>query len=116
MDLFKSLVWDILVDAALKQLFAAVPLLGWGPIGYVISWAVRYFGDQVYVMIKDFVNLELIAYRNIQFGKAYAAASVNLKMIAGQKGIESQEFKDARIENKKAMANVVKFELARKPA
>lgn len=114
-DLFKQLVWDTLVKAALQRLFLLVPFLGWGPIGTIITWLVLKYADQLYDAVALYINVELISYRNIEFGQTYAAAEMNLKQIAADKGIDSQEFQDARTVEKQALSNVVKFDPARMP-
>lgn len=112
-DLFKTLVWDNLVGAALQWLFVTIPFLAWGPIGAVVTWIVMKFTDKFYAMVKLFISVELIVFRNLEFGKTYAAAQINLKQIAGEKGIDSQEFKDAHVKEKQALSNLVKFDPAR---
>lgn len=108
-DIFKSLVWDTLVKAALSQLFLAVPLLGWGPIGYVVSWLAVYFTDKLYAVVKTAVDLEVITLRNEEHKKEYAGAAVRLKLIAKSKGVDSPEFMKAREEQKLALSRFVRF-------
>lgn len=112
-DLFKDLVWNALVKAALSKLFAAVPLLGWGPIGFVITWIATRYADELYDGIKLFINIELIAFRNKEFEKMYANASVKLKIIAKDHGIESEEFKNARVQNRKSLEDFARYNGAR---
>jgi len=108
-DIFKQLVWDALVKAALQQLFLAVPLLGWGPIGYVVSWIAVYFTDKLYAVIKLVVDLEVIVLRNEIHKKEFAGAAVRLKLIAKAKGVDSEEFKKARDEQKEALSRFIQF-------
>jgi hypothetical protein len=108
-DIFKELVWDVLVKAAIGQLFAALPFLAWGPIGIVVSWALTLFANKLYEGVKEFVNLQAIVLRNEAHQRAYDRASVSLKIIAQQKGIESPEFKNAREDHKKKLSEFVRF-------
>lgn len=107
--LFKSLVWDTLVKVALQQLFLAVPLLGWGPIGYVVSWVVVKLTDKLYDVTKTAVDLEVIVLRNEEHRREYAVAAVKLKLIAKSKGVDSPEFKNAREEHQQALSRFVRF-------
>lgn len=60
MDLLKTLVWDNLVKAAIGRLFAAIPFLGWGPIGYLIGFIVTKITDYLYEVMKEWYNVESI--------------------------------------------------------
>ncbi|WP_374029782.1 hypothetical protein [Bdellovibrio bacteriovorus] len=113
LDLFKDLVWDSLISAALKQLFAAFPMLGFGPIGLFVTWVVTNFADKLYDRAKEYIALETIAFKNKQLEKEYNRESVKLKIIARGSGIDSEEFKQGRENAKKTMSNVVRFDVAR---
>lgn len=113
LDTFKELVWDAVVKAVLQKLFVAVPLLGWGPIGYVIShFAVKY-SDEIYAAVKMFIVVEAITLRNKSFEQAYNKASVKLHIVAKTDGIDSVSFKEARDADKKALSKFVNFDSVR---
>lgn len=113
LDTFKELIWDSLVKAALGKLFAAFPLLGWGPIGWAITWIVGHYNEMIYLGLKEFIKLENIALRNEQAERAYGTASVKLKLIARSNGIESVAFRKARDEDKEKLSHFVRFGVAR---
>ena len=108
-DLFKDLVWDNLIKAALGKLFAAVPVLGWGPIGLVVNYIVFKFADQLYDAIKEWKDFKVIFLRNLGLEQDFNTTSVKLKLIAIDKGKESVEYKEARNENQKRLQNLVRF-------
>lgn len=108
-EIFKSLVWDTIVKVALEQLFLAVPLLGWGPIGYVVSWIAVYFADKLYDVVKLAVDLEVIVIRNEVHKREYAGAAVKLKLLAKSKGVDSDEFKKARDEQKETLSRFIRI-------
>lgn len=108
-DLFKDLVWDLLVKAALSKLFAAIPWLGWGPVGILVGWIVGMLADYLYDAVKMTIDLQVIAFKNEQHRREYDKAGVTLKLIARDKGIDSPEFKAARDENKKSLSRFVTF-------
>jgi hypothetical protein len=107
MDLFKDLVFDTLVKAALQRLFSLVPLLGWGPLGMVISFYLTKFADLLYSGVKEFVEVESIPIKNEALRKEFDRASVKLKIIAGGKGIDSPEFREARNADKENLLKLV---------
>ena len=113
MDLFKTLIWDTLIKAALKKLFLKVPLLGWGPIGFLVSHFVFKFTDMLYLEVKDFINIKMIFFKNKEAHDKYAEASKDLALILKDKGVESDDFKKAREAHKEALSNFVRFGVAR---
>jgi len=108
-EIFKSLIWDSLVSLALKQLFKAIPFLGWGPIGAIVSWFAFKFANMIFDHVEMFINFQLIAFKNEKLAKEYGAAAVTLKEIGESKGIESEEFKNARQAHKESLARLIKF-------
>jgi hypothetical protein len=108
-DFFKAAVWDNIVKAALGRLFVFLPILGWGPIGFVVSWVVTHFTNQLYDLLKEAIQMEAIALRNESHRKAYERASVVLKVIALDKGINSPEFQKARDEHKRSLTQLIRF-------
>lgn len=108
-DSFKSLVWDVVVKAALSKLFAAVPWLGWGPVGAIISGIAGLAGDSLYGMATEFFDLQAIKFKNDAHRRAFDMASVKLAILAREKGVGSPEFKQARDEQKKALSNFIKW-------
>lgn len=107
---FKSLIWDSLVKAALVNLFAVFPFLNIWPISWFIKYFINKYSDQLYSMVETFIDIKEIVLRNEQAKKEYNLQSIKLHIIAKQKGIESNEFKDARKLAKIRLAAFVKFE------
>ena len=106
-DVFKDLVWDAIVKAALARLFAAIPWLGWGPVGILVSWVVGHFAEKLYGAMALAIDFRLIAYRNEQHRQAFETASVTLKIIARDQGIDSEQFQKAREAHAKALSKFV---------
>ena len=113
MNLFKELVWDSIVEAVLGRLFTMVPLLGWGPIGYVISYFAVKYSDLLFEGITLFVDVTLIRIRNKEFQKAYDRASIRLMSLADDFGVDHEEFRKARDEDKRALRYLAQFNIAR---
>ena len=112
-DLFKILIWDNLVRAALSRLFLLVPLLGWGPFGIVISHFAFKFADSLYDGTKEYIEITKIAMKNKEMEEAFNKASVKLYIIARDSGVESEAYRSAREEHKKSLSNLVRFGPAR---
>lgn len=107
--MFKELVWGPLVKAAIARLFAALPWLGWGPIGVAASWVLTYFADKLYEAAELAINLELIYLRNESHRKEYDSACVELKKLGAAKGKDSPEWKAAYEVQKASLAKFVRF-------
>ena len=108
-DIFKDLVWNALVKLAISKLFAAVPWLGWGPIGVIVGWIAGMLAEQLYDAMRMAVDLQLIAFKNDKLRKAFDGASVTLKIIAKDKGITSPEFQEARKAHREVLATFVRL-------
>lgn len=108
-DTFKVLVWDAMIKAVLAQLFKAVPILGWGPIGVVLTWVAQRFTDYLYTTAIMVFNVAKMPFLNEAHRVAFDDATVKLKIIAAGEGINSDAFRKARDERKKALAVFVHF-------
>jgi uncharacterized protein (DUF2342 family) len=108
-DIFKDLVWTAMITAAKQALFAAVPWLGWGPIGVFVGFVIGLLAEHLYDAMKLAIDMRLIVFKNEQHRKAFDDASVKLKIIASGKGIDSPEYREAREEHKKRLSDFVKF-------
>lgn len=110
LDTFKDLAWDVAVKKALDWLFEKYAFLTWGPLGYLITRFVLLFTDTLYSYIKLVIDVNLIPIRNEAFKESFDRASINLFLLAKEKGIDSPEFRSARDEHKKALSNLAVFD------
>lgn len=108
-DIFKQVVWDTLVKAAIAALFQAAPYLAVWPIGPIITYIINQFSAALYSVLRIIVDLEAIAFVNAEYKSAFDKAAVTLKIIAHDKGIDSKEFADAKENAKKIFAKYVSF-------
>jgi hypothetical protein len=108
-DIFKSLIYDNLVSLALNALFAYASFLNIPGIRQAITFIVTRFADFLFTGLKLVTDLTAIHLVNKIAEDQYARASVTLKIIARNKGIDSKEFKDARELAKIALAKFVSF-------
>jgi hypothetical protein len=104
-EILKKLIWDAAVQAALKALFAAVPWLGWGPLGVFVGFVVGIFADKFFEFAKTgFIAEVLIPVDNAILKRELDTRAVKLKMLAVEKGIDSKEFQESRRLHAKALA------------
>lgn len=68
------------------------------------------FADQLYAAVKLAIDLEVIAFKNEEHKKRFQAASSTLAIIAHDKGIESEDFKNARENARQALSVFVRFD------
>lgn len=108
-DTFKELVWDAMIKAALAALFKAVPWLGWGPLGVVLTWLAQKFTDYLYSTAVMVFNVSKMPFLNEAHRREFDDATVKLRIIAAGEGIDSEAFRKARDERKIAMAKFVHF-------
>lgn len=111
MDIFKSLVWDTLIEAAVVYLHAAFPWTAIPPISWIIDTVIDIFADAVYKVCKEVWDVESIVLRNEEHRAAYEKAQVTLKIIAKDNGIESEEFKNAREKSKADLSRFIRIHL-----
>lgn len=108
-NIFEDLIWKAVVAAALKLLFAAVPWLGWGPIGWIVWFLANKFAEMLFQVLSDFINFEAIVIKKHGLAKEYATQSILLKNLADSKGIDSDEFKAQREKAKLALSKFIQF-------
>lgn len=113
LDNFKELVWDMMINDAIKKMVAANPALSFGPVLIVLTVIVKYFAIYFYQVLKIYVKTELIVFTNAEMQKEFGVKAVTLKTVAIDKGIDSPEFKEARVENRKALSNYARYDRIR---
>lgn len=107
--IFKSLVWDTLIEAGLAALFTAMPGLNIWPIRTILSGFIHLFSDRLFGVLKLTVDLQAIAFVNEAHKKAFDNEAVKLKILAKDRGIDSPEFKEARDDAKVVLSQYVHF-------
>lgn len=109
-----SLAVEVLFDAGLKSkilapLFAWAPLLAWGPLGFVVTQIVTFFAQKIFNAFKEFAGERFIAMaRGGLLGQLDSVGS-ELAVIAIEKGIDSEEYKNARAAHKIALSKFARF-------
>jgi len=107
MDVFRDLVWDQLVKLAISKIIGLAPFLSWGPVGFIVGKVVTYVAGMLYEELHEAVNFQVIILKHASHHRAFVDSQITLKSIAELKGINSQEFKNAREIHKAALAKFV---------
>lgn len=105
--IFKDVVWDSLFTLGTTALYTEVPFLA--PFSVPINWMLKIFTDKFYNGLVLFIDVQAISLVNQAHKIAYDKASITLKVIAHDKGIESKEYLDAKENAIKALAKFVSF-------
>lgn len=109
MKLFKDLVLDQLVKAAIQRLFLAIPFLGWGPLGWMVTFIINKFVDFLYDELEIYIEIKKIIFKNNKLKKAFNQESIKLKVFAENFGKDSEEFKNAKENSKKVFSDFIHF-------
>ncbi len=107
--LFKSLIWDTLVKVGTVELFVAVPFLAIWPLNMIVSSFINMLGNAFFKQFKMVIDLQAIAFVNEQHRKEFDKATVVLKVIAHDKGADSDEFRKAKDEAAQSLSKFVHF-------
>lgn len=109
MDLVKPLIWDNIVEEALSLLFSKLTFLTWGPLNAIILYAVTKFTDKMYVLLKEFVDLKKIPFKNDEILREYEIAAATLFVMAVDHGEDSIQFKEERLAHKNHLATFIRI-------
>jgi len=108
-SIFKALIWDSVFEAEMIALFSAAPYLNFWPVNSIIRGLLKLGTDQLFSALQLFVDTQTIALVNAEHQRAFDKATVALKIIAKDKGIDSPEFKKAKENAKVALSRFVRF-------
>lgn len=92
----------------MRRLFAAAPILGWGPIGAFIEWVIRKYADELFDVADSYFDVRNILIKNEELKKEYDRASTMLHIVARDHGIDSDAFRSERENHKKQLSKFVR--------
>lgn len=107
----KSLTFDVIVKAAIQRLFLAVPFLGWGPIGLVVSHYIIMFADFGYDIGREIVVGWSYKFKNEAHQAAFDDEMIKLKMIEADPSATEEDIKNAI---KKAQDKMAEFVIVKR--
>lgn len=109
LDIFKSLIFDELVKVVIAKVIDLAPFLSWGPVSFIVGKVITYIAGELYEVLKDIINFEVILLKNREHHVAYVNAHIQLRNIAKEKGIDSDEFKAQRKIQAAALASFIRY-------
>ena len=110
-SIFTDLILKGLARKALAVLFIKLPVLGWGPIGIIITLIVDKLIEQISQELEDKIDVKAIVFKNEKLEEEYSDASIKLKIIGSNYGIDSEEFKKEREDAVKKFHKFVMFDI-----
>lgn len=106
--IFKSLVWDVMIKSAVGKAIALLALSPTGFVANIVATLLIKFSDWLYPIFEKAIKVGEIKLSNEIHQRAYEKAQYKLKVIAIEKGIDSDEFKKQRdIEHNKLVDAIV---------
>ncbi len=109
LDTFKTLVYDPLIDVVVKKIIASASFLSFGPIAFIITAVVGLVADKIYAALKEIINFQYVLLLNEQHHAAFVEANQSLRKIAKEKGIDSEEYRNARSKRRSALAIFARY-------
>ena len=94
--IIKKVLWDSFTTVGVNAFFAWAPWLAIPVVRPAVNFILVSFSDFLFSVFKENVDMAAIPIINKQYKDKFTRASVTLKIIARDKGIDSDDFKYAR--------------------
>lgn len=104
-SMFKSLVWDNALEAALTVLFAEAPALNIPIVRSIVRGIARMISDSFFSLLKEFVDMAAIPIMNAELKSKFDGKYSQLRFVLIKNGMDSPEFKAAHEEAHDAFAD-----------
>jgi hypothetical protein len=109
-DLFKTLIWDAMITAAIKRLLASLPSwIGGGPIGFVLTWVFEKIANRIYHELDLLVVTQAIGLRNHYQRLAFDRSALALQIVSDTYGADSEQFKKERENARRRLSDLISF-------
>jgi hypothetical protein len=108
-DLFKSYVWDVMIKVAIADAMVSLSISPQGWLAMMITKIIIYGTNKLYPYIVRFIKIEKVILQDEIHQKEFEKIQLKLKIIATNKGIDSQEFKDAHKKEQDDLIKLIKF-------
>jgi len=109
-DIFKSLVFDVIVKEVIRRLFLAVPILGFGPLGILTTELITRFAKMFYDYQKELITFYKFEFISETNQKAFDKELENLKKLEQENASEEEKQKALDLA-KRRMAFLVRYSL-----
>lgn len=104
--LFKQLVWDPVIASGEASLFLAVPILNAPVLGTLDNAVIQEISQWLFNQFRLFMDVTAIPLLNSAHQATYDRASEELSILADEKGVDSDEYLQAR---DRALADLSQF-------
>lgn len=108
-DLFKDLVFDVIAREVIRRLLVMIPLLSFGPIGFLVTELLMKFAKMFYDYQKEVIKFYRFEFINETNQKAFDEQMQNLKKLETDPNATDEDRKKALDEAKKKMAHLVRY-------
>jgi len=111
LTIFRKIVWDVLSKKAIAKVMALLVINPSGVLGTIVLNILAKISEKAFEWVALEIKLESIKVVNEIHQSQFERAQLKLKLIARNSGIESDEFKKARVEEHEKLVKVVVFNL-----
>ena len=111
LTIFRKIVWDVLSKKAIAKVMALLVINPSGVLGTIVLNILAKISEKAFEWVALEIKLESIKVVNEVHQSQFERAQLKLKLIARNSGIESDEFKKARVEEHEKLVKVVVFNL-----
>lgn len=108
-QIFHDLIWMPALKAGETVLEGWAPLLALPVLKQVDEFVIEQVAEYLFSQLVTLIDVTAIRLVNAEHQVAYDQASLKLKVIAHDQGINSDAFKAARDDAKKALSQFVRF-------
>lgn len=110
-DVFKELVFDIIAREVIRKLISAIPLLSFGPLGFVVTELLLKFAKMFYDTQKELLTFYKFQFVNEVNQKAFDREFQKLKAVNNDPLSTPEQKQQALEEAKKHMAFLVRHSI-----
>lgn len=111
LTIFRKIVWDVLSKKAIAKVMALLVINPSGVFGTIVFKILAKISEKAFEWVALEIKVESIKVVNEVHQSQFERAQLKLKLIARNSGIESDEFKKARVEEHEKLVKVVVFNL-----
>lgn len=110
-DVFKELVFDIIAREVIRKLISAIPLLSFGPLGFVVTELLLKFAKMFYDTQKELLTFYKFQFVNEVNQKAFDQEIQNLQAVSNDPNATDEQKQKALADAKAKMAFLVRHSI-----
>lgn len=108
-DLYADMVWTPLTNSLIAMVFAAVPWLAIIPLSWIVSALIKALMGLLLKLMRLGADDVLIYFKNASHRAAFDDATVELKLLANEKGINSSDYLNNKQNARDSLSQFVAF-------